>query len=116
MRAETESDFAINDVGDGFFEVFRHSEVTMYEVHAIMPFKNNVVVAKLTGVEIKKLIADLKKTALSGDATNLLETKSYSVAMVDHSAQSTYNLPPERYVDTGKDVRDIVVSYVSKQR
>ena len=116
MRAETESDFAINEVADGLFEVFRHREVTQYEVHAIMPFKNNVITTKLTGVEIKKLMADSKKTAVSGDLASLSDTKSYSVAMVDHAAQSTYILSADKFTDTGRDVRDVVVSYLSKQR
>ena len=116
MRSETNSDFAINNVGDGLFEVFRHADVTLYEVHAIMPFKNHVVRVKLTGVELRKLIADPKKTAVSGDASAISEDGNYTVAMVDFSAQSAFNISPEKRTDTDKDVRDVVVSYLAKQK
>ena len=112
LRRRTGADFALNP-GDSGFDVFRHKEVTLYDLHAILPFKNNVVTANLSGAEIQALRKASAGTVVSGDAKNLDAAKTYKVALVDFPAKAAYNLAPDRIVDTGRDVRDVIIADIS---
>ena len=114
MRTQTGADFSMNNSGDGLFEVFRRKEVSLYEVHAILPFKNNVVVATLTGSEITALLKKNKDAVVSGNTNSLMDVALYKVAFVDFEAQSAYGISNEKIVDTGKDIRDILVAFLSE--
>src|SRR5262249_23011743 len=95
--------------GDSGFEVFRHSEVTRYDVFAIMPFKNHLVTAALTGAEIQAMQKAVSSTVVSGDTAHLDSTRTYTVALVDYPARAAYKLPEERIKDTGRDIREVVI-------
>lgn len=107
MRTQTGSDFSFNN-SDSLFEVFRRAEVTLYDIHAILPFKNNVILASLTGAEISAILMKNKDAVVSGDTKALTDNIVYKVALIDYSAQSAYGLSNEKIVDTGKDVRDML--------
>jgi 5'-nucleotidase len=113
LRKQTGADYALNP-GDSGFDVFRHKDVTHYDVYAIMPFKNHVVTAMLTGTEIRSMQKE-SSTFTSGDVARLDPAKMYKVALVDYPASAAYKLGPDRVVDTGRDVRDVVIAYLSKR-
>ena len=113
LRRQTRADFALNP-GDSGFEVFRHKNVTLYDLHAILPFKNNVVTASLTGAEIQAMRKASANTVVSGDIKHLDMMKTYKVACVDYPAKAAYNLPPDKIVDTGRDLRDLIAADLSR--
>ena len=110
------ADLALQPGDDGMFDVFRHEIVTKYDVYAAMPFKNHVATAELTGAEIQDLLKAQPKTVVSGDAGRLDATKTYRVAFVDFIGHSSYKLPAVKIQDTGRDVREVVVLYLSQPR
>ena len=83
MAAVTGADLALTQNGEGMFEVFRHLEVTRYDIYSIEPFKNHVVTAKLTGREIAALQSKVKDTILASAGMNLIPTRTYRVAFMD---------------------------------
>lgn len=115
LRRETHSDVALNPDDSGF-EVFRHTDVTRYDVYAILPFKNHVVTAMLTGAEIQALQKAVPNTVTSGDTAHLDAAKTYKVALADFPAGSTYKLPPDKITDTNRDVREVVMAYLGRVR
>ncbi|MBC7526993.1 MAG: bifunctional metallophosphatase/5'-nucleotidase, partial [Chthonomonadaceae bacterium] len=114
LRAQTGADYALNP-GDSGFEVFRHQEVTRYDVQAIMPFKNHVVTVALTGKEIEVMRKLVPLTFLSGDLTGLQPEGVYKVAFVDYAAKSAYKVSLDKIVDTGRDVREVLIEFLGKQ-
>ena len=111
LRQQTGSDYALNPDDSGF-DVFRHKEVTRYDVYAIMPFKNHVITASLTGAEIQAMQKSVTNTVHSGEVANIDPTKTYKVAFVDYPAKAAYKVPMEKIVDTGRDVREAVMTYL----
>lgn len=98
------------------FEVFRHREVTRYEVLSIIPFKNHVALATLTGAELEALRKASPKTLFSRNTMRLQANKTYRVALEDYLAQSMYNLPAEKWSDTGRDIRETIIAYLSNAK
>lgn len=116
MCAGTGADLALMPNGEGLYEVFRNLNVTRYDIYSIEPFKNHVVMAKLTGREIAALQAKVKDTLLSSAGMNLLPDKTYRVAFMDYIAQDSYQLKETQITDTGHDVREIVAAYLGRKR
>ncbi len=114
LRADAGADLALNPEGAGFFNVFRHSAVTRYDVLAALPFNDHVVTATLTGAEVQGLLKAVPTTVVSGAISGLDPAKSYRVAFVDFLASSEYHLPAARLTDTGRDMRDSVITYLEK--
>jgi 2',3'-cyclic-nucleotide 2'-phosphodiesterase (5'-nucleotidase family) len=112
LRTQTGSDLALSPLGDGFYEVFRHADVTRYDVFAVLPFHDDAVTASLTGAQVQALLRSQPTTVASGDTTHLDATKTYRVAFVDYTASSDYKLPADQSQQTGRDVRDLVISYL----
>lgn len=113
LRHQTGADYALNPDDSGF-DVFRHSEVTRYDVYAIMPFKNHVVTANLTGAEIQAMQKSVTNTVMSGDMTQIDPNKTYKVAFVDYPAKAAYKVAPEKIVATKRDVREVVMAYLKQ--
>jgi 2',3'-cyclic-nucleotide 2'-phosphodiesterase (5'-nucleotidase family) len=114
IRASTQADLALNSGDDGFFDAFRHKEITRYDIYAAMPFKDHVATADLTGAEIQDLRKARPDTVVSGDASHLDAAKTYRVACVDFIARDVYKLPDSRLQDTGRDLRDVVIAYLGQ--
>jgi len=112
LRSDAGADLALSPDGSGFFNVFRHPAVTRYDVLAAMPFNDHVVTANLTGAEVLGLLKAAPTTVASGQVTGLDPAKTYRVAFVDFSAASDYHLPAARLTDTGRDMRDAVITYL----
>lgn len=110
LRRQTHADLAFNPFNGGFFEVFRHSDVTRYDVYAVMPFHNNVVTASLTGAEVSALLQAQPTTIVSGDAAHLDQAKIYRIAFVDYMAASVYKLTTAQIIDTKQDLREAVIA------
>jgi 2',3'-cyclic-nucleotide 2'-phosphodiesterase (5'-nucleotidase family) len=109
LRQQTGAELAMNPVGAGFFESFRRSPVTRYDLWAALPFKNHAVTIALTGAQLAALIAKTPTTVVSGaDIRTLDPTRSYRVALVDFVASDTYGLDSGRLVDTGRDIRRLI--------
>lgn len=115
LRRVTHSDLALHPDGSGFFEVFRRPAVTRYDVYAVMPFKNRVVIATLTGAEVQSLLKTRPDTIASGDASRLDATRTYRVALADYVARSDYKLPDDRLQDSGRDLREVVIASLAAQ-
>jgi hypothetical protein len=90
--------------------------VTRYDVYAALPFKNQMVVAELTGAEIQALLKAQPDTVVSGDIGRLDAARKYRVAFVDFIAKSVYNLAEERLQSTGRDIRDVVIGFLGLAR
>jgi 5'-nucleotidase / UDP-sugar diphosphatase len=115
LRAQTGSDLAVNPLGGGMFDAFQRPQVTRYDVYAAMPFKNTVVRARLTGDEVRALLLKPEtKPVVAGDVTRLDPARTYSVALVDFVARSTYALPNERLEETGRDIREVVIEHLQR--
>ncbi len=112
LRSDAGADLALNPDGSGFFNVFRHSAVTRYDILAAMPFNDHVVTASLTGAEVLGLLKAAPTTVASGSVADLDPAKTYRVAFVDFIAASEYHLPAARLTDTGRDMRDSVITYL----
>jgi hypothetical protein len=115
LHRVTHSDLALHPDGSGLFEVFRRPAVTRYDVYAVMPFKNRVVTATLTGAEVQALLKTRPETIASGDASRLHAGRTYRVAMADYVARSDYKLPDDRLQDSGRDLRAVVIAYLAAQ-
>jgi len=115
MREQMKTDLALTSGADGFFEVFRHKDVTRYDVYAAMPFHDNVSTAQLKGSDIQDLLKKFPKTVVSGDVSHLDGDKTYSVALIDFIAHSVYKLPAASVQDTDRDSRDVVIGYLSRR-
>lgn len=116
LRQATGADLALNPDGGGMFDVFRHAAVTRYDVYAALPFKNHVVTAELIGAEMQALLKAQPDTVVSGDPGHLDAARVYRVALVDFIAQSVYKLRREQLQDTGRDMRDAIIEYLSQSR
>ncbi len=111
LRLQTQADFALNPDDSGF-EVFRHADVTRYEVCAILPFRNRVVVAALTGADIQALQKLVANSVLSGDAAHLDPARTYQVAFVNYAARSAYKVAETSLRETGLDSREVVIAHL----
>lgn len=111
LREETGADLALIASADGLFEVFRHKDVTRYDVFAALPFHDIVATANLTGAEIHTALAAQPGTVSSGDITHLDPAKTYKVAFIDFEATSAYKIAKERLTD-GPDSRQVVIDYL----
>ncbi len=112
LRQQTNADLALNPNMAGFFDVFRRPAVTRYDVYAVLPFKNRAVIAALTGAEIQALVKAQPETIASGSLTDLDPTRTYKVALVDFIARSAYKMPDEKFTETGRDIREVVIAYL----
>lgn len=113
MRKQTGADYALHSAaGDGFFEVFRHKDVTRYDVYAVCPFHDDVVTATLTGAEIRDLLKEWPKSLVSGGPAHADPARTYRVAFVDYQVESEYKLPEGKARDTGLDLRQVVIGYL----
>jgi 2',3'-cyclic-nucleotide 2'-phosphodiesterase (5'-nucleotidase family) len=112
LRTETKSDMGLCKIG-GLFEVFRHPQVTRYDIWAAMPFKNNVATAAMPGARLKEILGS-PDTAYSGvgSAANIDPARTYSVAMVDYEAAGPFKVPKGDLKDTGLDLREVCVQYL----
>jgi 5'-nucleotidase/UDP-sugar diphosphatase len=108
LRRRTRSDFAVSAAG-GFFETFRTPQVTLYDIHAILPFNDHAVVATLTGAKLLALLTGDKTAEIAGDPKLIEPAKTYSVAFIDFVASSTYHLDPQTIRDTGRNVTDLMI-------
>jgi 2',3'-cyclic-nucleotide 2'-phosphodiesterase (5'-nucleotidase family) len=108
LQKATGADLGIHVQGDGFFEVFRRRELTRYDIFAVMPFKNNVVTASLTGADINALQAKIKNVLTTASGA-LDPTRTYRVALIDFTAMGTLGLPADKVTDTGLDSREAVI-------
>ena len=113
LKRQTGADFGMNPSGGGFFEVFRERDVRRFDVWAVMPFKNNAVVAALTGAQVQEL-ARRPDNITSGDITTIDPAKTYRVAMVDFIAGDAYKLSASVLTATGKDIREMFISDLGK--
>lgn len=113
LRRQTGADLALNPAGGGLFGVFHRTTVTQYDVYQVMSFHNNVVTARLTGAEIRALLAANPTTVVSGDTSSLADDQTYTVAFVDFIARTVYKLPEAQITDTGRDMRDVVIAYLN---
>ena len=119
LREQTGAELAINPGSgsdNGFFDVFRHSDVTRYDVCAILPFHDDVVIATLSGSEIQALLASHPDMVTSGDVKGIDAAKTYHVAVVDYIADSVYHLAKAKTQSTGRDVREVVIGYLQTRR
>jgi 2',3'-cyclic-nucleotide 2'-phosphodiesterase (5'-nucleotidase family) len=114
LRQQAGADYALNPDDSGF-EVFRHKDVTRYDVYAIMPFKNHLVTATLTGAEIQAMQKAVATTVVSGDLARLDPNQTYKVALVDYPAKSAYHVSSQKIVDTGRDVREAIIAYLNQK-
>jgi 2',3'-cyclic-nucleotide 2'-phosphodiesterase (5'-nucleotidase family) len=114
LREQTRADIAINP-GNGdasLYNVFRHTNVTRYDVFAILPFHDDVVLATLTGAQIKSLLTARPDSVTAGNITNLDDNQHYQVAMVDYIASNVYKISTgENDASTAPDVRGVVIGY-----
>jgi 2',3'-cyclic-nucleotide 2'-phosphodiesterase (5'-nucleotidase family) len=98
------SDIGIQPEGD-LFESFRTPTVTRFQVHAIIPFHDNVWKVEVTGAKLKDLLA--KSSPLAGvmhatiAAADIDPAKTYTAATTDFVAQ----LALGGGTDTGVDAR-----------
>ena len=113
LKRQTGADFGMNPLGGGFFEVFRERDVRRYDVWAVMPFKNNAVIANLTGTQVLELVKR-PDNVTSGDITAIDSAKMYRVAMVDYIAESDYKMPANVLTATGKDIRELFIADLGK--
>jgi 5'-nucleotidase / UDP-sugar diphosphatase len=103
-------DLALTKPGDGMFEVFRTQNISMYDLHAVWPFKNNVATVRLTGTEIEALKAKVPDTVVSCNVLVLEKSTTYTVAFIDFVAAGTYEIAKEKLTDTKRDMRDVVIA------
>lgn len=115
MRAETDSDLAFSPVGEGLFNVFRDRAVRKLDVYAALPFHDNVVIATLTGTQLKPLVG-APNMIFAGKTDSLVADKTYRVAIVDYIAKTTIGVPASTLQDTGRDVRQVVIDYLARLR
>jgi 2',3'-cyclic-nucleotide 2'-phosphodiesterase (5'-nucleotidase family) len=115
IRQQTGADFGLHPRDFGLFDVFRHNAVTRYDLFAIMPFKNHVITANLTGAEIQAMQQAVPATVLSGDAAALDPNRTYTVAIMDFPAREAYKLPADKVTNTKRDIRDVVIAYFSQR-
>ena len=116
LRSEMGADFALSPGDAGFHEVFRHRDVTAYDVYAILPFHDNAATAELTGEQIQGLLKDHPESMTSGDIGAIDPAKTYKIAFLDYIGSGTYKLTASQIVDSGVDVRKVVMSYLGKLR
>lgn len=114
-RSATGADIGL-EPEDAPYEVFRTPQVTRYQVHAILPFHQNVSTLELTGVELKALLQAPPKPFLGALRVTIRpdqieESKRYSIAMVDAAAQ-TLGLSGAR--DSGRETRASLEAYLSR--
>jgi 5'-nucleotidase/UDP-sugar diphosphatase len=115
LRTETGADFALNSAGGGF-EVFRHKAVTRYDVYSIMPFRNHVVTAALSGAEIEALLKAVPNSVVSGPGSRIDPDRTYRVAFIDHPARTVFKVPSDTVTDTNLDVRELVIAALGRRR
>lgn len=114
LQKATGVEVGLQVLGDGLFEVFRSTELTRYDIQAVMPFKNHVATVSLTGAELLALQAKVKGTILT--RSDLDPAKTYTIVLVDFTATGTLGLPRERVTDTGLDLRDAVIAGLNRGR
>lgn len=110
LRSATHADLGLCRT-DNFYEVVRRPAVTLYDVRAILPFKDDMVTARLTGAQVQAIVAK-GKVALDGPPVQADGT--YMVAMIDFEASDTFKLPASAQTATGLDVRDAVAGYLRR--
>lgn len=116
MKQQTGADYALY-VADNIFDVFRHKDVTRYDLWAILPFKNRVVTANLTGAEMLQAMKQTTSpTQIAGDFSSIVPTKTYKVALVDYHAENVYKLPKEKISAPVGDVREVIMAWFAQQR
>ncbi|MBN8219209.1 MAG: bifunctional metallophosphatase/5'-nucleotidase [Spirochaetes bacterium] len=114
LRRSLGATFALAPDGGGLFDSFRSATITRYDVYAAMPFHNNGVTISMTAAEFEALLAKVPKRVLSGDTNRIPRDRAFPVALVDYTAKSALRLPADRLVDSGKDVRELVIGGFGK--
>ena len=113
-KAAAGADVGLQPEGD-LFEVFRTSDVTRYQVHAIVPFHDTVWRGEISGAKLQALLA--KPTQLGGvmhasiDPATIDPAKTYTVATTDFVAQAA--VPGG--VDTHRDARDAIEAWLKSK-
>jgi len=110
LRSESKAIAGLNPPGYGMFDAFRDARVTDYDIHAVLPFHNNLVTVALTGAKIKAMAAG---SVVAGSLTNIVDDQTYEIALVDYVATSCYKIPASDLTDTGRDIRDVVHDYLA---
>jgi 2',3'-cyclic-nucleotide 2'-phosphodiesterase (5'-nucleotidase family) len=103
------ADIALTNPGDGMFEFYRKPQLSLYDLRAAWPFKNNVSTVRLMGAEVLALKAKFPKTVQSQNLTALDNNTLYTVAFIDFVATDTYGIAPNRLTDTGRDMREVIM-------
>jgi 5'-nucleotidase len=100
---------------EGLFDVFRSKTVSQYDIDALIPFHDSVVVVDLPGTKIKEFV---KKSCVSGNLSEIDDAKIYPVAMIDFLALSDYGLAKSDFQDVkgaGIDICDAIKAYITKE-
>ena len=98
------TEIGLQPEGD-LFESFRASEVTRFQVHAIVPFHDTVWRGQITGARLKEVLA--KPSALGGAmhatiaVADIDPAKTYTAATTDFVADAVLS----GGIDTGEDAR-----------
>lgn len=91
--------------------------ITVAEVFEVFPFNNEIIIAELTGAQIKSMYnrnADFLYVNSGFNINNFNNTTVYKVAVIDYVFTGTYykefqNAP---YTDTNVLLRDILIEYI----
>ena len=110
LRTATNADLGLCRT-DNFYEVVRRPAVSLYDLRAILPFKDDVVTARLTGTQVQAIVAK-GKVALDGPPVQPEGT--YTVAMIDFEAGDTFKVPASAQTAKGIDVRDAVAAFLRR--
>jgi 2',3'-cyclic-nucleotide 2'-phosphodiesterase (5'-nucleotidase family) len=110
LQKGTGADVSLTNPGDGMFDVFRTQQISLYDLRAVWPFKNNVATVRLTGAEIEALKKKVRDTVQSSNMLVLEMKTTYTVALIDFVATGTYEITKDRLTDTGRDMRDVVIA------
>lgn len=114
MKRATGADAAINPDGGGMFASFLRRTVTRFDVYSSMPFHNNIVVVRMPGSELRRHCGQTgTRTVATLPTESIDDRRVYSVAMVDYMASTVYSIEGDRPSQTGIDVRQATMDYLS---
>ena len=116
-RAAT-ADLGIEPLGNGLYdalyEVFRHQNVTRYDVYAALPFHDDIALVTLTGKAARALLSTDPTMAVSGDASALKDDATYKIACVDEQAAALDGVDAAAIHPTTLDIREAVIVYLEQ--
>jgi len=128
VRVQTDSDFALLDIGSIQIGI-KAGDVTLADVYKIHPWRNRVLIFKLTGKQIKRVLSEkdvfvsgLSYTKSDGKVDNLKIgetliklTKTYKVAMGEYLWAYIPYLSDIPFTDTGETIDSILLKYFRNQ-